>query len=48
MNSQLHASAQAKRGGVTPAQIVGEPEQARSRDHDQGAYGCVEADEEAE
>jgi hypothetical protein len=41
MNSPTACNAQAKRGGVTPAQIVGEPEQARSRGHDQGAYGCV-------
>ena len=41
----MHANAQAKRSGVAPAQIVGEPEQARSHNHDQDAYGCVEADE---
>src|SRR6516225_6035337 len=35
---QLQANAQAKRSGIAPAQIVGEPEQARSHSHDQGAY----------
>jgi hypothetical protein len=45
---QLHANAHAKRSGIAPAQIVGEPEQARSHSHDQGAYGCVEADEKTE
>src|SRR5262249_15808991 len=45
---QLQANAQAKRSGIAPAQIVGELEQARSHNHAQGAYGCVEADEKTD
>jgi hypothetical protein len=45
---QLQADAQAKRSGIAPGRIMGEPEQARSRRHDQGADRCVEADEETE
>src|SRR5215471_13880548 len=45
---QLQANAQAQRSGIAPGQIMGEPEQARSRGHDQGAYSCVEADEKTE
>ena len=45
---QLQANAQTKRSGIAPGQIMGEPEQARSRGHDQGAYSCVEADEKTE
>src|SRR6516162_10590824 len=45
---QLQANAQTKRSGIAPGQIMGEPEQARSRGHDQGACSCVEAGEKTE
>jgi hypothetical protein len=45
---QLQANAQTKRSGIAPGQIMGEPEQVRSRGHDQGAYSCVEADEKTD
>ena len=44
----MQADAKAKRSGIAPAQIVGETEQAWSCGHDEGAYCCIEPDEETE